>query len=101
MKPTGARFGNGEIQGFVKSHNVAGVDDVLDQWVLTRIRRGRSIDIGEMWGARSRTLSGSSAEMRLWVAAAAAFEHEGRRAKVIDYIPFHHAATGVAAVIWS
>ncbi len=103
-KLTDRRLGllvSGGLSGNPRGDMAGWVDDVLDQWVLTRISRGQSIDIGEMWGARSRTLSGSSAEMRLWVAAAAALEDGGLRAKVIDYIPFHHAATGVAAVIWS
>lgn len=76
------------------------VDDVFDRWALTRIERGRSLDLARVWDAASRTLIGSTAEVRLWMVAAAALEQAGCRARVHDYMPNHHAATGVAFVSW-
>lgn len=92
---------SGGLSGNPRGDMAGWVDDVLDRWMLSRLERGCSADIGEMWRARSRTLLGSSAEIRLWGAAGAALEGAGCRAEIIDYIPFHHAATGVAAVVWS
>ncbi|MBA2933572.1 hypothetical protein HZF05_05625 [Sphingomonas sp. CGMCC 1.13654] len=76
------------------------IDDVLDQWMLTRLVRGQSREIATIWAARSRTLEGGSGELRLWTLAAAAFEEAGCRARVIDYLPVHHAAAGIAFVRW-
>ncbi|HMO74355.1 MAG TPA: hypothetical protein PKD99_01275 [Sphingopyxis sp.] len=76
------------------------VDDVLDRWVLTRLVRGRSGDIAGIWDARSRTLQGSSAEIRLWTVAGAALEEAGCRARLIDYMPVHHGAAGVGFIAW-
>lgn len=76
------------------------IDDVLDEWVLSRLTRNRSTDIAQIWGARTRTLAGSSAEIRLWTVAASALGQAGCRARIIDYLPIHHAATGVGFVAW-
>jgi Catalytic LigB subunit of aromatic ring-opening dioxygenase len=76
------------------------VDDVLDKWVLTRIQRSQSADVAQMWNVRSRTLHGTSAEIRLWSVAATALELVGCRARILDYMPIRHAACGVAFVTW-
>ena len=77
------------------------IDDVLDEWVLTRIERAQAADLAPMWQARSRTLQGNSAAIRLWGVAAAAFETVGTPSRVVDYLPVHHAATGVGFVAWT
>lgn len=76
------------------------IDDVLDRWVLTRLVRSQSCDIAHIWDARSRTLNGSSAEIRLWTVAGAALEEAGCQARLIDYMPVHHGAAGVGFVAW-
>ncbi|QIB64914.1 DODA-type extradiol aromatic ring-opening family dioxygenase [Kineobactrum salinum] len=91
---------SGGLSGAPGGDMAGWIDDVLDNWVLARLTQGRSAEIAGIWRARSRTLLGSSAEIRLWAAAGAALESTGRRAEIIDYMPFHHAATGVATVIW-
>lgn len=76
------------------------IDDVLDTWVLARLRTGRSADLGRIFDIESQTLRGAARELRLWIAAGAALEHAGARAAIDDYIPFHHAAVGTAFMHW-
>ena len=76
------------------------VDDVLDDWVLRRLRTGRSAEVGRIWDVESQNLVGSAAEIRLWTAAGGAMEAVGARAEVIDYIRFHHAAVGAGFAVW-
>lgn len=76
------------------------VDDVLDRWVLARLRTGRSADTGGLFDIDSMTLRGATREIRLWTAAGAAMEESGRRAKVVEYLPFHHSAVGTAVAVW-
>lgn len=91
---------SGGLSGDPEGPMAGWIDDVLDQWVLARLARGQSGEMARMWNARSRTLMGNSAELRLWTVAAAALEQAACNARVIDYMPVHHAATGVAFVAW-
>jgi len=90
----------GGLSGDPQGPMAGWIDDVLDQWVLSRLVRAQSGEIASVWGARSRTLKGNSAEIRLWMVAAAALEQAACGARVIDYMPVHHGATGVAFVVW-
>lgn len=91
---------SGGLSGDPRGSMAGWIDDVLDQWVLSRLVRSQSEQIARIWAARSRTLQGSSAEIRLWMIAAAALEQANCRARVVDYMPMHHAATGIAFVAW-
>lgn len=91
---------SGGLSGDPEGAMAGWIDEVLDRWVLSRVIRGQSEAIAGIWSARSRTLKGCSAEIRLWAVAAAALEHAKCRASVIDYMPIHHAATGVGFVMW-
>jgi hypothetical protein len=91
---------SGGLSGDPQGQMAGWVDDVFDRWVLTRLERGRSADLGRVWAATSRTLLGATAEVRLWTVAGAALEHANCRACVRDYMPIHHAAAGVAFVTW-
>ncbi|MBB5708230.1 hypothetical protein [Sphingopyxis panaciterrulae] len=100
---TGKRFGlvvSGGLSGDPGGAMGGWIDDVLDRWVLTRLVRGQSRDIAGIWDARSRTLQGNSAEIRLWTVAGAALEESGCRARLIDYMPVHHGATGMGFMAW-
>ncbi len=101
---TGKRLGilvSGGLSGDPQGRMAGWVDDVFDHWVLTRIERGHSADLARVWDVASRTLlGGGTAEVRLWTTAAAALEHSNCRARVLDYMPIHHAAAGVAFVTW-
>jgi hypothetical protein len=100
---TGKRLGillSGGLSGDPQGRMAGWIDDVFDNWMLARLERGRSADLARVWDARSRTLLGSTAEVRLWTVAGAALEHSNARARVHDYVPIHHAATGAAFVTW-
>ncbi len=77
------------------------IDDVLDTWVLARLRTGRSADLGRIFDIRSQTLRGSTQEIRLLAAAGGACEHAGLRAFTDEYVPLHHAAAGIGFMHWS
>lgn len=100
---SGKRLGllvSGGLSGDPGGAMAGWVDDILDRWVLTRIERGQARDVAAIWDARSRTLQGSSAEIRLWTVAAAALEEAGCRGRVIDYMPVSHGAAGVGFMAW-
>jgi Catalytic LigB subunit of aromatic ring-opening dioxygenase len=101
---TGKRLGilvSGGLSGDPRGRMAGWIDDVFDKWALSRIERSRSADLARVWDVASRTLRGSSTvEMRLWTVAAASLEHSNCRARVIDYMPIHHAAAGIAFVTW-
>jgi hypothetical protein len=48
----------------------------------------------------SDALRGGGAELRLWAVAAGAGEAVGRRARIVDYIPAYHTATGLGFAVW-
>jgi protocatechuate 4,5-dioxygenase beta chain len=76
------------------------IDDVLDAWVLARLRFGRSCDLAPIFDVRSQSLRGSTREIRLWTAAGAACEAAGLRAHDGGYLALHHAAVGIAFMHW-
>jgi protocatechuate 4,5-dioxygenase beta chain len=76
------------------------IDDVLDTWVLARLRTGRSADLGRIFDVQSQTLRGSTREIRLWSAAGGACERAGLRAFADEYVPMHHAAAGIGFMHW-
>lgn len=90
----------GGLSGDPEGPMAGWIDDVLDEWVLARIVRAQSAALARIWAARSRTLKGNSAEIRLWTVAAAALEEADCSARIIDYMPVHHGAAGVAFVAW-
>jgi catalytic LigB subunit of aromatic ring-opening dioxygenase len=76
------------------------IDDVLDTWVLARLNTGRSAQLGRIFDVRSQLMRGSTREIRLWGAAAAACEAAGLRPRADEYIPLHHAAAGIGFMHW-
>jgi Catalytic LigB subunit of aromatic ring-opening dioxygenase len=76
------------------------IDDVLDTWVMARLRHGRSADLGRIFDVQSQSLRGSTREIRLWAAAAGACEGAGLRAFADEYVPLHHAAAGIGFMHW-
>lgn len=91
---------SGGMSGDPGGYMAGWVDDVLDEWVLGRLRTGRAGEIGPIFNVDSQTLRGSSRELRLWCAAGSAAQDAGLQARVLDYIPFHHAAAGTAICVW-
>jgi protocatechuate 4,5-dioxygenase beta chain len=76
------------------------VDSKLDKWVLDNIEKGKSERLKTLFDLDSDTLRGGTGQIRTWVAAAAAAEKKGVRAKVVDYIPALRTITGLAFAYW-
>ncbi|MDP3174315.1 MAG: hypothetical protein Q8M88_07765 [Phenylobacterium sp.] len=73
------------------------IDEPLDRWVLDRIATNRSRDLQNLFTFDSATLAGGTAETRAWIVAAGACQWKG---EVVDYIPAHHAKTGLGFAYW-
>lgn len=84
------------------SHDPAGpragwIDEPLDRWFLERIERNEGERLAALFSFDSATLRGGTGELRAWIVAAAACRRPGT---VLEYIPCHHAKTGLGFVTW-
>jgi hypothetical protein len=95
-----AILGVGGLSGDPQGYLAGWVDELMDDWVLSRLRRGRSKQLETMWDVESITLRGSTESVRNWIVVGAAMEELGVKAKVVDYIRFHHASVGTAFALW-
>ena len=68
--------------------------------MLDELSRGRSRTLTKMYDLDSDAVRGGAAEMRSWIAVGAAMETVGAKATVVDYVPAHKAATGLAFAYW-
>ncbi len=73
------------------------IDEPLDRWVLERIESERAEELTHLFTHDSDTVRGGTAEIRAWIAVAAACS---RPAKVVDYIPVHHIKVGLGFAYW-
>ena len=73
------------------------IDEPLDRWVLERIEQNKGEDLCNLFTFDSDTLRGGTGEIRAWITAAAIMQRAG---KVLDYIPSHHAKTGLGFACW-
>ena len=76
------------------------IDRPLDEWVLNKLGRSKVQDLKPMFDLESDALRGGSAQVRLWIIVAAAFESLGVAATVFDYFPSYSAATGIGFAGW-
>jgi hypothetical protein len=74
------------------------IDQRLDRWVLDRIAEGRGEELTTMFSVDSDALRGGTGEIRSWIVVAGAFA--GLPAHVVDYVPLHHAVTGLGFACW-
>lgn len=75
------------------------IDTALDHWVLDQLKSGQSEALCHLFEFDSDTLRGGTGEIRSWIVVAGACA--GAKATVIDYIPAHHAVTGLGFAYWS
>jgi hypothetical protein len=73
------------------------IDQPLDRWILDRISTNRGKDLTNLFTMDSDTMRGGTAETRAWIVAAGACQWAG---KTVDYIPAHHAKTGIGFAYW-
>jgi Catalytic LigB subunit of aromatic ring-opening dioxygenase len=75
------------------------IDQQLDRWILQTIEAGRARELQRLFTFGSDTFHGGTGEVRSWIVVAAALE--GVKATVVDYLPAHHAVTGLGFTYWS
>jgi protocatechuate 4,5-dioxygenase beta chain len=73
------------------------IDEPLDRWFLERIERNDGEALKTLFTFDSDTMRGGTGEIRAWITVAGAMR---RPARIIDYIPAHHAKTGLAFAYW-
>jgi Catalytic LigB subunit of aromatic ring-opening dioxygenase len=69
------------------------IDTALDRWVLEQLRAGNVEALCHLFEFDSDTLRSGTGEIRSWIVVAGACS--GARATIVDYIPAHHAVTGL------
>ena len=95
-----AILASGGLTGDPRGYLAGWIDEVLDDWILARLRRGRSEELQTLWDLDSNTVRGATREVRTWIALGSAMEAVGAKATVVDYIRFHHATVGTAFAWW-
>jgi protocatechuate 4,5-dioxygenase beta chain len=75
------------------------IDAPLDRWVLEQLRTGNGEALCHLFEFDSDTLRSGTGEIRSWIVVAGACGES--RANVVDYIPAHHAVTGLGFAYWS
>jgi protocatechuate 4,5-dioxygenase beta chain len=94
-----AIYGSGGLSHDPRGPRAGWIDEPLDRWVLDRIAHGEGAELRNLFTADSATLRGGTGEIRCWIAVAGAYD--GRKATIVDYIPAHHAVTGLGFAYWS
>jgi len=69
------------------------IDTSLDRWVLEQLRSGNGEALCHLFEFDSDTLRSGTGEIRSWIVVAGACG--ASRATIVDYIPAHHAVTGL------
>lgn len=85
------------------SHDPSGpragwIDRELDSWILRKISEGNGVELAKLFAFDSDTFRGGTGEIRSWITVAGAFD--SIPAEVVDYIPLHHAVTGLGFACW-
>jgi protocatechuate 4,5-dioxygenase beta chain len=73
------------------------IDEPLDRWVLDRLERNEGEALKNLFCFDSDTLRGGTGEVRAWICVAGAMQ---RSARILDYIPIHHAKAGIGFAYW-
>jgi protocatechuate 4,5-dioxygenase beta chain len=85
------------------SHDIGGprsgwIDQPLDRFVLQALSEGKPEKLFGLFTFDSDTLRSGTGEIRNWIAVAGAFPD--RKVTLLDYIPAHHAITGLGFAVW-
>jgi protocatechuate 4,5-dioxygenase beta chain len=95
-----AIYGSGGLSHDPGGPRAGWIDEPLDHWFLEQLEQGRGEKTTPMYAFDSLTMRGGTGEMRAWITVAGAMEQAGRKATVVDYIPAHHAVTGLGWAYW-
>ena len=93
-----AVYGSGGLSHDPRGPRAGWVDEPLDRWLLERIERGEGAELQTLFTTKSATFHGGTGEIRNWIALAGVFD--GVKGTVVDYIPAHHAVTGLGFAYW-
>lgn len=93
-----AIYASGGLSHDPRGPRAGWIDEPLDRWVLERLSEGNGEALCHLFTFDSDTLRGGSGEIRNWIIVAGACE--GARSVVVDYIPAHHAVTGLGFAYW-
>ena len=74
------------------------IDTPLDHWVLEQLRGGNGEALCQLFQFDSDTLRSGTGEIRSWIVVAGACD--AAQATIVDYIPAHHAVTGLGFAYW-
>lgn len=69
------------------------IDTALDNWVLQQLASGNGEALCHLFEFDSDTLRSGTGEIRSWIVVAGACSEA--KATIVDYIPAHHAVTGL------
>ena len=95
-----AILGLGGLSGDPGGYLAGWIDESLDQWVISRLKRRRSEELKSIWDLDSDTVRGQTREIRNWIVTASAMESIDAEPKFLDYIRLHHATVGIAFAVW-
>jgi protocatechuate 4,5-dioxygenase beta chain len=93
-----AILGSGGLSHDPRGPRAGWIDEPLDHWLLDRLALGEGEQLTHLFTFDSDTLRSGSGEIRSWITVAGAFA--GARATVVDYLPVHHAVTGLGWAYW-
>ncbi len=74
------------------------IDRDLDTWILRKISEGSGEELAKLFAFDSDMFHGGTGEIRSWITVAGAFDSVP--GEVVDYIPLHHAVTGLGFAYW-
>ncbi|MES3636578.1 hypothetical protein Q9Q75_17135 [Mycobacterium intracellulare] len=93
-----ALLGSGGLSHDPNGARAGWIDRDLDTWILRKLSEGRGEELTKLFAFDSDTFRGGTGEIRSWITVAGAFD--SIPAKVVDYIPLHHAVTGLGFAYW-
>jgi len=96
-----AIYGSGGLSHDPGGPRAGWIDEPLDRWFLEQLGEGNGRATTAMYAFDSMTMRGGTGEMRAWITVAGAMEDTGWTATVVDYIPAHHAVTGLGWAYWA
>jgi hypothetical protein len=93
-----AIVGTGGLSHDPRGPRAGWIDEPLDRAVLQAFAEGDPDRLSVLYQLNSDTYHGGTGEIRNWLVAGAAMGNV--KASIVDYMPIHHAVTGVAFAYW-
>ncbi len=94
-----AIYGSGGLSHDPMGPRAGWIDRPLDHYLLDSLAAGEPERVLGLFSFDSDTLRGGTGEIRNWLVVAGAMGD--RKATIVDYIPAHHAVTGLGFAYWS